>query len=72
MNRGWAKLLLDRRRGLVEDPRQPRTHARETDEGDAEAHAYFNCGTWKYISELNSLFICPFALVRDGRKLPPL
>ena len=26
IHRGWAKLLLDRCRDLVQDPRQPRTH----------------------------------------------
>ena len=35
VNRGWAKLVLDRCRGLVKDLRQPRTHAREADAGDA-------------------------------------
>ena len=29
-------------RDLVQDPRQPRTHTRETDEDDAEAHEYFH------------------------------
>ena len=42
VNRGWAKLLLDRCRYLVQDPRQPRTQTRETDEDDAEAHRYFH------------------------------
>ena len=42
VHRGWAKLLLDRCRDLVVDPRQPRTHAHETDEDDAEAHEYFH------------------------------
>ena len=42
VHRGWAKLLLDRCRDLVQDPRQPRTHTRETDEDDAEAHEYFH------------------------------
>ena len=42
VHRGWAKLLLDRCRDLVEDPRQPRTHTHETDEDDAEAHEYFH------------------------------
>ena len=39
---GWAKLLLDRCRDLVQDPRQPRFHTREADEDDAEAHEYFH------------------------------
>ena len=38
VHRGWAKLLLDRCRDLVQDPRQPRTHTRETDKDDVEAH----------------------------------
>ena len=42
VHRGWAKLLLDRCRDLVEDPRQPRTHARGPDEDDAEAREYFH------------------------------
>ena len=42
VHRGWAKLLLDRCRDLFQDPRQPRTHTRETDEGDVDAHEYFN------------------------------
>ena len=42
VHRGWTKLLLDRRRGLLEDPRQPRTHARETDEDGAGAHGHFH------------------------------
>ena len=37
-HRGWTKLLLDKCRGLAQDPRQPRTHTRETDEDDAEEH----------------------------------
>ena len=41
VHRGWAKLLLDRYRDFVQDPRQPRTHTRETDEDGAEAHEYF-------------------------------
>ena len=41
VHRGWAKLLLDSCRDLLQDPRQPRTHTRETDEDDAEAHVYF-------------------------------
>jgi hypothetical protein len=41
-HRGWVKLLLDRCRDLVEDPRQPRTHTHETDEDDAKAHEYFH------------------------------
>ena len=40
VQRGWAKLLLDRCRDLVQGPRQPRTHTRETDEDGAEAHGY--------------------------------
>ena len=40
--RGWAKLLLDKCCDLVQDPRQPRTHTRETDEDDAEAHENFH------------------------------
>ena len=40
VHRGLAKLLLDRYRDLVEDPRQPRTHAHETDEDGAEAREY--------------------------------
>ena len=42
VHRGWAKMLLDRCRGLAEDPRQPRMHAHETDEDEAEAHEYFH------------------------------
>ena len=42
VHRGWAILLLDRCRDLVEDRRQPRTHAHETDEDDAEAHEHFH------------------------------
>ena len=42
VHRGWAKLLLDRCRTSVQDPRQPRTHTRETDEDDAEAHECFH------------------------------
>ena len=42
IHRGWAELLLDRCRDLVQDPRQPRTHTRETNEDDAEAHGYFH------------------------------
>ena len=42
VHRGWAKLLLERCRGLVQDPRQPRTHTRETHEDDAEAHEYLH------------------------------
>ena len=42
VHRGWAKLLLGRCRDLAQDPRQPRTHTRETDEDDAEAHEYFH------------------------------
>ena len=38
LHRGWAKLLLDRCRGLSRTLRQPRTHTRESDEDDAEAH----------------------------------
>ena len=33
-------ILLDRCRDLAEYPRQSRTHARETDEDDAEAREY--------------------------------
>ena len=40
--RGLAKMLLDRCRDLVQDPRQPRTHTLETDEDDAEEHEYFH------------------------------
>ena len=39
---GWAKLLLDRFRDLVQDPRQQRAHTRETDEDDAEAYGFFH------------------------------
>ena len=42
VHRGWAKLLLGRCRDIVQDPRQPRTHTRETDEDDAEAREYFH------------------------------
>ena len=42
VHRGWAKLLLDRFRDLAQDPRQPRTYTRETDEDDAEEHGYFH------------------------------
>ena len=42
LHRGWAKLLLGRCRGLVQDPRQPRIHAREADEDDTEAHECFH------------------------------
>ena len=42
VHRGWAKLLLDRCRELDQDPRQPRTHTRETDEDGAEAHEHFH------------------------------
>ena len=42
VHRGWAKLLLDRCHDLVEDPRQPRRRAHETDEDDAEAHEYYH------------------------------
>jgi hypothetical protein len=38
-HRGWAKLLLDRTRDLVQHPNQPR-NTRTTDEDDAEAHAH--------------------------------
>ena len=34
VNRGLAKLLLDRCRDLVQDPLQPRTHTLEADEDD--------------------------------------
>ena len=42
VNRRWAKLLLDRCRALVQDPRQPRSRTREKDEDEAEAHEYFH------------------------------
>ena len=42
VHRGWAKLLLDRCRDLAQDPRQPRTHTRETDEYGAEANECSN------------------------------
>ena len=42
VRRGWAKLLLDRCRDLAQDPRQPRTHTRETDEDGASEHEYFH------------------------------
>ena len=42
VHRGWAKLLLGRCRDLAQDPRQPRTYTRETDENAAEAHEYFH------------------------------
>ena len=42
VHRGWAKLLLDRCRDLLQDPRKPCTHIRETDEDDAEAHEEFH------------------------------
>ena len=42
VNRGWAKPLLGRRRDLSQDPRQPLTHTREADEGDAEADECFH------------------------------
>ena len=35
VHHGWARLLLDRCRGIVQD-------SRETDEGDAETHVYFH------------------------------
>lgn len=38
---GWARLVLGRCRGLVKDLRQPRTHAREADAGDAGALKHF-------------------------------
>ena len=38
VHRGWAKLLLDRCRGIVQGPRQPHAHTCEGDEEDAEAH----------------------------------
>ena len=41
-HRGWAKLLLDRTRDLVEDPRQPRGPVHGTDEGDSEMHELFH------------------------------
>ena len=40
-HRGWAKLLLDRCRDLVQHPNQPRG-ARVNDEEDAEAHAHYH------------------------------
>ena len=40
-HRGWAKLLLDRTRDLVQHPNQPR-NARTTDEDDAEAHTHYH------------------------------
>ena len=42
VHREWAELLLDRCRDLLQDPRQPRTHTRETDEDEAEAHGCFH------------------------------
>ena len=41
VHRGWAKLLLDRYRDLVQDSRQPRAYTREADEDAAEAHGHF-------------------------------
>ena len=40
-HRGWAKLLLDRCRDLVQHPNQPRS-TRWNDEDDAEAHAHYH------------------------------
>ena len=40
-HRGWAKLLLDRTRDLVQHPNQPR-NARTTDEDDAEAYTHYH------------------------------
>ena len=37
VHRGWAKQLLDRCRDLAQNPQQPCTHPRETDQDDAEA-----------------------------------
>ena len=42
VHRGWAKLHLDRCGVLAQDPRQPCTHSRETDEGCAGAYEYFH------------------------------
>ena len=42
IHRGWAKTLLESCCDLVLDPRQPRTHTRETNKNDAEAHEYYH------------------------------
>ena len=43
LHRGWAKLMLDRCRDLVQHPNQPRpTAAKATDEDDVEAHAFYH------------------------------
>ena len=43
LHRGWAKLMPDRLRGLVERPNQPRPTAVEaTDEDDEDARAFYH------------------------------
>ena len=43
LHRGWAKLMLDRCRDLVQHPNQPRpTAAKATDEDYVEAHAFYH------------------------------
>ena len=42
VHRGWAEQLLDRCRDFVQDPPQPRTFTRETDEDSAKAHENFH------------------------------
>ena len=43
LHRGWAKLMLDRCRDLVQHPNQPRSMVSEaTDEDDEEAHAFYH------------------------------
>ena len=43
LQRGWAKLMLDRCRDLVQHPNQPRSIATDaTDEDDEEAHAFYH------------------------------
>ena len=42
VHHGRVIILLGKCRDLVQDPRQPRSHTRETDEGDAETHKYFH------------------------------
>ena len=43
LHRGWAELMLDRFRDLVQHRNQPRpTVAEATDEDDEEAHAFYH------------------------------
>ena len=43
LHRGWAKLMHDRCRDLVQHPNQPRPMATEaTDEDDEEARAFYH------------------------------